>query len=84
MIIEVEGMNEMHPVCVCKGTRVSCRSWFGTHLIAFHGYRERVCMFVLIIKGSLVEKLPSYGDLKMQRVQYSNSSSSSAVKVTVQ
>ena len=30
------------------------------------------------IKGSLVEKLPSYGDLKMQRVQYSNSSSSSA------
>ena len=36
------------------------------------------------IKGSLVEKLPSYGDLKMQRVQYSNSSSSSAVKVTVQ
>ena len=31
-----------------------------------------------IVKGSLVEKLPSYGDLKMQRVQYSNSSSSSA------
>ena len=31
-----------------------------------------------LIKGSLVEKLPSYGDLKMQRVQYSNSSSSSA------
>ena len=23
----------------------------------------------IIIKGSLVEKLPSYGDLKMQRVQ---------------
>ena len=34
--------------------------------------------FRLVIKGSLVEKLPSYGDLKMQRVQYSNSSSSSA------
>ena len=33
---------------------------------------------IYIIKGSLVEKLPSYGDLKMQRVQYSNSSSSSA------
>ena len=32
----------------------------------------------VFIKGSLVEKLPSYGDLKMQRVQYSNSSSSSA------
>ena len=33
---------------------------------------------VVLVKGSLVEKLPSYGDLKMQRVQYSNSSSSSA------
>ena len=33
---------------------------------------------VTVVKGSLVEKLPSYGDLKMQRVQYSNSSSSSA------
>ena len=45
------------------------------------------CIYIYIyvfIKGSLVEKLPSYGDLKMQRVQYSNSSSSSAVKVTVQ
>ena len=36
-----------------------------------------------VIKGSLVEKLPSDGDLKMQRVQYSNSSSNRAVKVTV-
>ena len=26
-----------------------------------------------LIKGSLVEKLPSYGNLKMQRVQYNNS-----------
>ena len=38
-------------------------------------------MHFLLVKGSLVEKLPSYGDLKMQRVQYSNSSSQ--VKVTV-
>ena len=37
-----------------------------------------VGVYIAIIKGSLVEKLPSYGDLKMQRVQYSNSSSSSA------
>ena len=35
-------------------------------------------VFKTLLKGSLVEKLPSYGDLKMQRVQYSNSSSSSA------
>ena len=26
-----------------------------------------------LIKGSLVEKFPSYGNLKMQRVQYNNS-----------
>ena len=32
----------------------------------------------IIIKGSLVEKLPSYGDLKMQRVQ------TVAVQVAVQ
>ena len=61
-------------------------------------FNESVCFFAFkhfvrrcravfsyeFIKGSLVEKLPSYGDLKMQRVQYSNSSSSSAVKVTIQ
>ena len=29
---------------------------------------------ILVSKGSLVEKRPSYGDLKMQRVQKSNSS----------
>ena len=40
---------------------------------------KKFCLITApIIKGSLVEKLPSYGDLKMQRVQYSSSSSSSA------
>ena len=28
-----------------------------------------LCLPTLLIKGSVVEKLPSYGDLKMQRVQ---------------
>ena len=33
---------------------------------------------VLLVKGSLVEKHPSYGDLKMQRDQKSNSSVSNS------
>ena len=44
----------------------------------------RMIQIICIIKGSLVEKLPSYGDLKMQRVQYSQVAVQSNSSVTAE
>ena len=54
-----------------------CQNWH-TFTPKGNGFSFSLCKEICIVKGSLVEKLPSYGDLKMQRLQYSNSSSSSA------
>ena len=41
----------------------------GTQIRAHDKRLERSVLLFKLIKGSSVEKLPSYGDLKMQRVQ---------------